>query len=122
MDKIPILVLDDQPDITRLTSFVLEKKGFEVTVANDPAEALSLAEKKSFRLMLVDFMMPGMSGLEFIRRVSSTGANAKARFIMLTAKKINENEMRELFDLGAEVMPKPFVPLKLAEKVISLLK
>ena len=122
MDRIPILVLDDQPDITRLTSFVLEKHGYEVTVSNMPSEALAVAEKKTFRLILVDFMMPEMSGLDFIRKVKAIPSNAAARFIILTAKKINDNEMREIFELNADLIQKPFVPLKLAEKVNSSLQ
>jgi two-component system, OmpR family, phosphate regulon response regulator PhoB len=121
MEKIPIMVLDDQKDITRLTSFVLGKHGYEITVSNNPLEAFEVAKEKSFRLMIVDFMMPDMSGLEFIRQAKETETNAEAKFLVLTAKKINEHELRDIFDLGAEIMTKPFVPLKLVEKVSSIL-
>jgi DNA-binding response OmpR family regulator len=122
MGDIAIMVLDDQQDINRLTSFVLSKHGYEVTVANNPLEAYEIVKKKAFEVIIVDFMMPDMSGLEFIRLTKETEHNTETRFLVLSAKKINEHEMRSIFDLGAELMTKPFVPLKLVEKVSSMMR
>ena len=121
MDKIPVLVLDDDQDITLLTRSALTLHGYEVTESNNPLEALELIEKRSFRLILVDIMMPEMDGVEFIRRVKETHPDAEIRYAILTAKKLNERQRREIFDLETEIMTKPFIPVNLVEKVAELL-
>jgi len=116
-----ILVLDDDAAITRLTKAVLKMHGFEVLDFNDPMEAVKILEEKKFDLILVDVMMPGMHGIEFIQRVRASETNREVPCAILTAKKLAENERREVFELGAEIMTKPFIPQKLVEKVREML-
>ena len=71
-DKVKILVLDDEPNITLLAQSLLSMYGFDVTVSNDPFEALKIVEKEAFRLILSDVMMPGLTGLEFIEKARET--------------------------------------------------
>jgi len=122
MDKIPVLVLDDDKDITLLTRSALTMHGYEVTESNDPVEAFDLVEKQSFRLILVDIMMPQMDGIEFIQRARQARPDADTCYAILTAKKLDEEQRRLIFDLGAEIMTKPFIPLKLVERVAELLR
>ena len=122
MEKTSVLVLDDDEDITLLTRSALTMHGYEVTESNNPLEALTLVEKQSFRLILADIMMPEMDGIEFIRRARQASPDADTCYAILTAKKLDEEQRRVIFDLGAEIMTKPFIPLKLVEKVAELLR
>ena len=122
MEKIPVLVLDDDEDITLLSRSVLTMHGYEVTESNDPLQALEIVKSRPFQLILVDIMMPDMDGVEFIQKAKETEMNAGAKYAVLTAKRLNEQDRRRIFDLGAEVMTKPFVPIHLAEKVAELLR
>ena len=122
MEKVPVLVLDDDEDITLLSRSVLTMHGYEVTESNDPLQALEIVKSRPFQLILVDIMMPDMDGVEFIQKAKETEMNAGAKYAILTAKRLNEQDRRRIFDLGAEIMTKPFIPINLAEKVAELLR
>jgi len=122
MAKIPVLVLDDDEDITLLTRSALAMHGYEVAESNDPLQALELVEEREFGLILVDIMMPQMDGVEFITQARQARPDAQTRFAVLTAKKLDEEQRRAIFDLGAEIMTKPFIPIKLVERVAELLR
>jgi DNA-binding response OmpR family regulator len=122
MAKIPVLVLDDDQDITLLTRSALSMHGYEVTESNDPLQALEIVKEHSFDLILVDIMMPQMDGVEFIRQSQNACPDAGTRYAVLTAKKLDEEQRRTIFDLGADIMTKPFIPLKLVERVAELLR
>ena len=122
MSAIPLLVLDDDEDITLLTRAALSMHGYDVRDSNDPMEALELVQQHEYRLILVDIMMPGMDGVEFIRRAQALCPGADTRFAVLTAKQLSEEQRREIFDLGAEIMTKPFIPVRLVERVGELLR
>ena len=122
MTKTQVLVLDDDSDITLLTRSALTMYGYEVAESNDPAEALKLVEETEFALILVDLMMPGIDGVEFIRRALELRPDSSTRYAVLTAKRLDEGQRRTIFDLGAEIMTKPFIPLKLVERVAELLR
>ena len=122
MGKTPVLVLDDDEDITLLTRSALAMHGYEVTESNDPLEALKAVEERLFSLILVDIMMPQMDGVEFIRQSQQLRPDAETRYAVLTAKRLDEDQRRDIFDLGAEIMTKPFIPVKLVERVAELLR
>jgi CheY-like chemotaxis protein len=122
MEKNKILVLDDEKNITMLTRAALSMHGYLVTEFNDPVQALEAVKKQSFDLILADIMMPHMTGIEFIRRAKTADTCSKTRYMTLTAKKLTEEELREIYDLSAEVMFKPFIPQKLVEKVGEILR
>jgi CheY-like chemotaxis protein len=120
--KILVLVLDDDEDITLLTRSALALHGYEVVEANDPIQALELVGARPFALILVDIMMPQMDGVEFIRRAQQLNPGAGTRYAVLTAKRLDEGQRRMIFNLGAEIMTKPFIPVKLVEKIAELLR
>lgn len=122
MDQASILVLDDDEDITLLARSVLMMHKYNVIESNDPIQAIDIVKNQSFQLILVDIMMPQMEGTEFIRQAKKTETNANARYAILTAKRLNEEDRREIFDLGAEIMTKPFIPINLVEKITELLR
>lgn len=117
-----ILVLDDDANITRLTRSVLSMSGYQVTESNAPPEALKIVQSQAFDLILVDIMMPEMDGVEFIRQSRKTTTNAATRYAILSAKKLNQEDRREIYDLGAEIMAKPFMPNQLVDMITELLQ
>ncbi|RAP37788.1 hypothetical protein DID80_03480 [Candidatus Marinamargulisbacteria bacterium SCGC AAA071-K20] len=110
-----ILVLDDEVGITRLTSAMLKMHKYDVIVFNNPIEALKETQESSISVAIVDFMMPEMSGNEFLKSFKKT--HPKTPCIMLSAKKLSESERKELFELKVNFLSKPFKPRELLDAV-----
>ena len=121
-DKIRMLVLDDDEDITLLARSVLTMHGYDVTECNDPVAALEIVVSTSFDLIVADIMMPEMDGVSFIRQAREVAPSEDTRYAVLTANKLSEEDRRTIFDLDAEIMTKPFVPIHLVERVAELLR
>ena len=121
MEKVTVLFVDDNLAVTRLAESILSPDEYIVTTSNDPVQALKVVKKELFNLIVVDVIMPKMNGVEFIRKAKATEMNASSRYAILTAKKLEEEERREVFDLGVEILTKPFIPQKLVEKIGELL-
>lgn len=68
-----ILLVEDEPDIAMVASAVLEDAGYHVTVASDGAGGLQIALQERPELIISDFMMPGLTGLEMIERLRASG-------------------------------------------------
>lgn len=68
-----ILLVEDEPDIASVTAVVLEDAGYHVTVASDGREGLDIALQERPELIITDFMMPRLSGLEMIQRLRDAG-------------------------------------------------
>ena len=81
-----ILVVEDDQDIAELVRFNLEQEGFGVTTAADGEGALEALRKDGPALVILDLMLPGMTGLEVCRRIRSDQATAALPIMMLTAK------------------------------------
>ncbi len=115
-----ILVVDDEKRIVQVIKAYLEKDGFEVTAAHDGHEALRLAEEGDFDLMVLDLMLPSLSGEEICKRLRRSGSALP--IIMLTAKGAEEEKILGL-GLGADdYMVKPFSPGELLARVHAVLR
>jgi two-component system alkaline phosphatase synthesis response regulator PhoP len=116
-----ILVVDDEPHIGRIIKTRLEQGEFAVTVADNGVEALSMLEQNSaFKLVILDLMLPGMSGLEVLRAVRSNAAWKELLVVVLTAAG-QDAQFREAQQLGvSEFLTKPFSPRRLFAHVVSL--
>lgn len=88
-----ILVVDDNLDSVLIMRSMLEARGFSVNVAQSGAEALAQAERDIPDLILLDVMMPQMSGLEVLERLKRNHATSKVPVIMVTAKMQDEDVM-----------------------------
>lgn len=116
-----ILVVDDEPHIRRLVSFALQKRGYQVLEAQDGMEGISIAVAESPDLILMDVMMPLMTGFEAVERLKSDPATASIPVIMLSAKS-QEYEQNEGLKRGAvKYVCKPFTPSVLGEVVAEVL-
>jgi two-component system phosphate regulon response regulator PhoB len=117
-----ILVADDEADVLTLVSTNLKNAGFSVIKAQDGATALSKARECIPTLIVLDIMLPGMSGLEVCKNLKSDGTTAKIHIIMLTAKAEEIDRILGL-ELGADdYITKPFSPRELVLRVKSVVR
>jgi two-component system KDP operon response regulator KdpE len=114
-----ILAVDDEAGILRLIKLELSSQGFRVVVANDGEEALRMAEQQRPDIVVLDIVMPDMSGLEVMRRLRE---RSSIPVILLTAKDHDEDKVRGL-ELGADdYLVKPFNPEELSARVRAVLR
>ena len=114
-----ILVVDDEPTITEVVSRYLERAGYTTRVAADGADALRLAGETLPDLVVLDLMMPGMDGLEVMRRLRE---RERVSVILLTAKGEHSDRIIGL-RLGADdYVVKPFSPAELVARVDAVLR
>jgi DNA-binding response OmpR family regulator len=93
MDNSRILVVDDEPDLTRVSTLALEYHGFKVDSFNDPQEALSKYKPGLYDLVILDIKMPVMDGFELYREIKKKDNNANVCF--LTASELYYEEFRK---------------------------
>jgi len=114
-----ILVVDDEPTITDVVSRYLERAGYSTRIAGDGAHALRLAGESRPDLVVLDLMMPGMDGLEVMRRLRE---HERVSVILLTAKGEHTDRINGL-RLGADdYVVKPFSPAELVARVDAVLR
>ncbi len=114
-----ILVVDDEPNIVAVVKSYLEKSGYEVMGAFTSNEALDLFEKVNPVLVILDLMLPDISGEEVCRRLRR---RSRVPIIMLTAK-VEEEDILKGLGLGADdYVTKPFSPRQLVARVEALLR
>ena len=120
MDKIRILVVDDESRMRKLVRDFLVREGYEVLEAGDGEEALDLFyREKDIALIILDVMMPKRNGFEVCREIRET---SKVPIIMLTAKSDEKDELQG-FDLGVdEYITKPFSPKILVARIEAILR
>lgn len=120
MDKLKILVVDDESRMRKLVRDFLVKKDFEVMEAGDGAEAIDLFfNTKDIALIILDVMMPKMDGWQVCREIRKY---SKVPIIMLTAKSDERDELLG-FELGVdEYISKPFSPKILVARVEAILR
>ncbi|HZC47418.1 MAG TPA: response regulator [Nitrososphaeraceae archaeon] len=93
MDNNRILVVDDEPDLTQVSTLALEYHGYKVDSFNDPQEALSKFKPGSYDLIIIDIKMPKMDGFELYHEIKKKDNNAKVCF--LTASELYYEEFRK---------------------------
>jgi CheY-like chemotaxis protein len=102
-----ILVVDDEPEICDLVGEFLARRGYRVKTAGGGAQALEIIQKEPPTLVLLDIYMPGINGVEVLRRLKSANLLARLGVIMLTASQ-EEPLLQEALNLGAfDVLSKP---------------
>lgn len=117
-----ILVVEDEPPLQKLLAYNLEAAGFDTTQAYDGEEALTLIDERAPDLVLLDWMLPQLSGLEVCRRLRRRPDTAHLPIIMLTARGEEPDRLRGL-DTGADdFIAKPFSPAELIARVRAVLR
>ncbi len=108
-----VLVVDDDHDNVRLVKRVLQRDGFEVTTADDATTALAALGGQRPDAVLLDVIMPGVSGLDLLKQIRSRPALAKLPVILITARS-KPGDMIEGYNTGADYyITKPFTPRQL---------
>ncbi|MCZ7546254.1 MAG: response regulator [Anaerolineae bacterium] len=116
-----ILVIDDDVDSLKLIGLMLQKKGYEISVANSGAQALEKALAERPDLVILDVMMPDMDGYEVCRRLRAEPATEAIPVIMFTAKAMVDDKVAG-FEAGADdYLTKPTHPAELLSRVKALL-
>jgi DNA-binding response OmpR family regulator len=116
-----VLIADDEPNIVTALEFLLQKSGYEVMVAHNGDEALQRVESFGPDLVLLDVMMPRISGYEVCRRMRERSDWKHIKIIMLSAKG-REAEVSKGVSLGADLyVTKPFSNNELVGKIGELL-
>ncbi|MYL49235.1 response regulator [Halobacillus litoralis] len=120
MSKPNILVVEDETKIARVLELELEFEGYQVTKAHDGMEGLRLYREKEWDLLLLDIMLPGLSGTDLLKRIRS--GDEETPVIMLTAKDAVRDKVTGL-DLGAnDYVTKPFEIEELLARIRAALR
>ena len=117
-----ILVVEDEDSLATLLQYNLEKEGFQVAVAGDGEEALIQVDERLPDLVLLDWMLPKVSGVEVCRRLRQRSQSRNLPIIMLTARGEESDRIRGL-DTGADdYVVKPFSMTELAARIRAVLR
>jgi two-component system phosphate regulon response regulator PhoB len=119
---IRVLVVDDEPDISALVAYHLAKAGYRVATAATGAEAVEAAAGQGPALVVLDLMLPDMSGFDVLERLRAAEGTREVAVLMLTARRDEADRIRGLA-LGADdYLTKPFSPTELVLRVGAILR
>lgn len=117
--KIRILLVDDEPNIVKMVAMRLEYEGFEVIVARDGEEAIKMAQGQEPDLIILDVMLPKLSGFEVCRWLKKDLRYQKIPIVMLTAR-AQESDEEFGYECGTDAyLRKPFRAQELLETIRS---
>ncbi|HEX6964954.1 MAG TPA: response regulator transcription factor [Gemmatimonadaceae bacterium] len=117
-----VLVVDDEPDIVALVAYHLARAGYRVSTASTGAEALQAAADEHPALVVLDLMLPDMSGFDVLEHLRASPPTRYVAVLMLTARKEEPDRIRGL-SLGADdYLTKPFSPQELVLRVGAILR
>jgi len=116
-----ILVVDDEPNVIRSLTFVLEKEGYDVSSAANGEEAMAKIQQSKPKLVLLDVMMPKKNGYEVCKEVKSNSSLSDIHIIMLTAKGQRADREKGLNAGADEFMTKPFSLKTVVDKAKEIL-
>ena len=117
-----VLVVDDEKLIVKGIRFSLEQDGMEVDCAYDGEEALELAKKTEYDVVLLDVMLPDESGYDIVRKLRKNPATKKLPVIMVTAKTAEMDMIKGLDEGADDYIKKPFSIMELITRVKALLR
>jgi len=117
-----VLVVDDEPDIVALVAYHLAKSGYSVSTATSGPEGLAVARRDKPSLVVLDLMLPGLSGLEVMEELRGDTSTSRIAVLMLTARREESDRIKGL-TLGADdYLTKPFSPQELVLRVAAILR
>ncbi len=117
-----ILVVEDDPDIRELLSFTISRAGFDLGAAETAEEALRMLDSGLPELMVIDWMLPGMDGIDLAKYLRSDSLTSALPIIMLTARGEEIDKLKS-FEAGVDdYVTKPFSPKELTARIKALLR
>jgi two-component system phosphate regulon response regulator PhoB len=117
-----VLVVDDEADIVALVAYHLAKSGYRVSTASSGTDALDAARRERPALVVLDLMLPGMSGFEVLEQLRSSDATRDVAVLMLTARREEQDRIRGLSIGADDYLTKPFSPQELVLRVAAILR
>ena len=122
MARANMLLVEDDPALAELIQYHFEREGFAVTLTPNGEEALLLAREQVPDIMLLDWMLEGVSGIEVCRQLRRSSATANTPIIMLTSRGEEEDRIRGLETGADDYVTKPFSPRELVARVMAVLR
>jgi two-component system, OmpR family, alkaline phosphatase synthesis response regulator PhoP len=117
-----ILIIEDEPDIRKLVQYNLTQEHFNVVEAEDGEQALTLLQREKPNLVILDLMLPGLSGLELCKMLRQRSDTSRLPILMLTAK-AGETDRIVGLEMGADdYLAKPFSPREMVARVRAILR
>lgn len=117
-----ILIVEDEPEIRDMLAFSLERGGYSITLAEDGESALRMLDQQRPDLVLIDWMLPGISGIELANRLRRNEPTHDLPLIMLTARS-EEGDKLKSFSIGVDdYVTKPFSSKELLARIKALLR
>lgn len=117
-----VLVIDDEEKILDIVEHFLENEGYEVLAAQDPEEGIIMAQEEDVDLLILDIMMPEMSGYEVYEVLQEREDTRGIPVLMLTAQAVIEDTPKEFFYGLYGFISKPFSKVKLLDEVENILE
>lgn len=122
MQRAKILIVEDDPPIAELLHWHISQAGFDVLATADGDEALLLIEEERPDLVILDWMIESLSGIEVCRRIRRMGEMSSLPVIMLTARSAEDDRLRGLETGADDYVTKPFSPAELVLRVKAVLR
>ena len=119
MDR--VLIIDDEPDVLLLCRLNLQQQGREILEASDGSTALALAREHHPHVIVLDLMLPGITGYEVLETLKQDAATSDIPVLVLTAKSLRADRERSQGLGAAGFLTKPFLPSELCQMVDSLI-
>ena len=117
-----ILIVEDEPEIREMIRYVLEPLGYAISETDNAQDARRLLAADTYDLILMDWMLPGRSGLEFTREIKQKNQRPSPPVIMLTAR-ADESDKVEGLESGADdYVTKPFSPRELTARIKAVIR
>ena len=117
-----VLVVDDEPDIVALVAYHLARAGYRVSTSSSGDDAVALARRERPALIVLDLMLPGLSGYDVLEQLREDDSTRDIAVLMLTARREEPDRIRGL-SLGADdYLTKPFSPQELVLRVGAILR
>ena len=123
MDNNRILVVDDEPDLTQVSTLALEYHGFKVDSFNDPQEALSKYRPGLYDLVILDIKMPKMDGFELYQEIKKKDNNANVCFLTASEQYYEEFRKKDYLALDRNlIIRKPIENEELLKQIKKMIK
>lgn len=116
-----VLVVEDEGDVSEILSYSLRREGFRVLTASEAAEGLAVAQSERPDVVLLDVMMPGITGWEMLERMKADEATRKIPVIMVTVLEEPTSAGRAAEGDAAGYIRKPFKPEEVVRTIRSVL-
>jgi two-component system phosphate regulon response regulator PhoB len=117
-----ILIVEDEPSVREMTCFTLKQSGYECLEAETAKEAREILKASDPALILMDWMLPGTSGVELTRELKGSPVTRAIPIIMLTARGEEDDKVRGLESGADDYITKPFSPRELTARIKALLR